>query len=196
MQLFISGTPKPMGRHKPMPPDLLTLDRFPTPIGEALLVTDDPGRLRAFDWSNFESRMHKLMRRHCGSAVTLECGRAPQSILHALEAYFAGELTAIDSIPVLTGGTPFQRSVWSALREIPAGKTWSYSQMAIRIGAPKAVRAVGLANGSNPVGLVLPCHRVIGADGSLTGYGGGLDRKRWLLEHEGVFLPVTRCVTM
>ena len=172
-----------------MPPDQLTLDSFPTPIGTALLVTDDAGRLRAFDWSNYESRMHKLMRQQYGSAMTLETGGAPKAIRCALEAYFAGEITAIDSIPVHTGGTPFQRSVWSALREIPAGKTWSYSAMAIRIGSPKAVRAVGLANGSNPVGLVVPCHRVIGADGSLTGYGGGLDRKRWLLEHEGVLCP-------
>jgi methylated-DNA-[protein]-cysteine S-methyltransferase len=172
-----------------MPPDHLTLDRFPTPIGEALLVTDAMGRLRAFDWHNYESRMHKLMRQHYGSAVTIENGHAPKGLLDALEAYFAGELTAIDSIPCITGGTPFQRQVWGALREIPAGRTWSYSEMAIRIGAPKAVRAVGLANGSNPIGLVIPCHRVIGADGSLTGYGGGLDRKRWLLEHEGVLCP-------
>jgi methylated-DNA-[protein]-cysteine S-methyltransferase len=172
-----------------MPPDTLTLDRLPTPIGEALLVTDSMGRLRAFDWHNYESRMHKLMRQHYGAAATLESGRAPNAILKALEAYFAGEVTAIDSIPCLTGGTPFQRQVWGALREIPAGKTWSYTDMAVRIGTPKAVRAVGLANGSNPVGLVIPCHRVIGADGSLTGYGGGLDRKRWLLEHEGVLCP-------
>ncbi len=172
-----------------MPPDQLSLDRFPTPIGEALLVTDDAGRLRAFDWSNYETRMHKLMRQQYGAAATLTDGRAPAAIHNALEAYFAGDLRAIESIPCLTGGTPFQRQVWGALREIPAGKTWSYSDMAIRIGTPKAVRAVGLANGSNPVGLVIPCHRVIGADGSLTGYGGGLDRKRWLLAHEGAYAP-------
>jgi methylated-DNA-[protein]-cysteine S-methyltransferase len=167
------------------PPDTLTLDRFPTPIGEALLVTDPEGRLRAFDWHGYEDRMHRLMRLHYGPRATLSHGRAPAAIVHALEAYFAGNLTAIDSIPCLTGGTNFQRSVWTALREIPAGKTWSYSDMAIRIGTPKAVRAVGLANGANPIGLVVPCHRVIGADGSLTGYGGGIERKRWLLQHEG-----------
>ena len=85
-------------------------------------------------------------------------------------------------------GTPFQRAVWAALRRIPAGETLSYGQLAAQIGKPKAVRAVGLANGSNPVGVVVPCHRVIGADGSLTGYGGGLPRKLWLLEHEGARL--------
>jgi len=85
---------------------------------------------------------------------------------------------------VQTAGTPFQRAVWRALREIPRGATESYSKLAQRIGRPTAVRAVGLANGSNPIGIVVPCHRVIGANGSLTGYGGGMERKRWLLEHE------------
>jgi methylated-DNA-[protein]-cysteine S-methyltransferase len=85
---------------------------------------------------------------------------------------------------VLTNGTPFQQTVWAALREIPCGQTISYATLARRIGRPSAVRAVGLANGANPVGIVIPCHRVIGANGTLTGYGGGLDRKRWLLSHE------------
>ena len=102
-----------------------------------------------------------------------------------LQRYFAGELAAIDTLPVQTGGTAFQREVWRALREIPCGGTVSYAELAERIGRPTAVRAVGLANGSNPVGIVVPCHRVIGANGSLTGYGGGIERKRWLLEHEG-----------
>ena len=87
---------------------------------------------------------------------------------------------------------PFQREVWAALRAIPVGATTSYGRLAAAIGRPKAVRAVGLANGSNPIGIVVPCHRVIGADASLTGYGGGLERKRWLLEHEGVHLPAPR----
>jgi methylated-DNA-[protein]-cysteine S-methyltransferase len=101
-----------------------------------------------------------------------------------MKNYFAGELGAIDDLPVKTAGTPFQRAVWSALREIPLGATESYGKLAERIGRPTAVRAVGLANGSNPIGIVVPCHRVIGANGSLTGYGGGMERKRWLLEHE------------
>jgi len=103
----------------------------------------------------------------------------------SLDAYFAGDLTAIDDVPVATNGTPFQRTVWAALRRIPAGTTTSYGALAASIGYPSAMRAVGLANGANPVAIIVPCHRVIGADHSLTGYGGGLPRKRWLLEHEG-----------
>jgi methylated-DNA-[protein]-cysteine S-methyltransferase len=95
---------------------------------------------------------------------------------------------AIHGLLVETGGTVFQRSVWAALRKIPVGQTLSYRALATRLRCPKAVRAVGLANGANPVGIVVPCHRVIGSDGSLTGYGGGVARKRWLLDHEGAGL--------
>ncbi|MBV9266742.1 MAG: methylated-DNA--[protein]-cysteine S-methyltransferase, partial [Acidobacteriaceae bacterium] len=102
----------------------------------------------------------------------------------AVSRYFSGELEAINALPVRTAGTPFQREVWRTLREIPCGTTISYAQLAVRIGRPSAVRAVGLANGSNPIAIVVPCHRVIGSDGSLSGYGGGIERKRWLLEHE------------
>jgi len=113
--------------------------------------------------------------------------RLHADILARLAAYFRGDLQALDGIPVdPEGGTPFQREVWLTLREIPAGATWSYGELARRIGRPSAIRAVGAANGANPVPIVLPCHRVIGANGSLVGYGGGLDRKRWLLAHEGV----------
>jgi methylated-DNA-[protein]-cysteine S-methyltransferase len=100
-----------------------------------------------------------------------------------LEAYFAGLLTEFD-LPLNPVGTQFQRRVWAGLQAIPYGQTWSYSDLARKIGQPTAVRAVGLANGRNPIALVIPCHRVIGADGSLTGYGGGLDRKRFLLDLE------------
>jgi methylated-DNA-[protein]-cysteine S-methyltransferase len=102
----------------------------------------------------------------------------------ALSAYFDGELSAIDRLTVATGGTEFQKSVWRALRAIPCGETISYATLAERVGRPKAVRAVGHANGDNPVSVVVPCHRVIGTSGSLTGYGGGIARKRWLLAHE------------
>jgi methylated-DNA-[protein]-cysteine S-methyltransferase len=101
-----------------------------------------------------------------------------------LQRYFDGDITVIDTIRVTFSGTLFQTKVWSALRTIPGGTTLSYGALAARIGAPKAARAVGLANGSNPIALVVPCHRVIGSDGTLTGYGGGLPRKRWLLDHE------------
>jgi methylated-DNA-[protein]-cysteine S-methyltransferase len=103
-----------------------------------------------------------------------------------MRAYFKGDIAAIDRLPVDdTVGTPFQRSIWRALRRIPKGKTISYAELARRIGKPRAVRAAGLANGQNPISIVVPCHRVIGSNGTLTGYGGGIERKRWLLEHEG-----------
>ncbi len=103
--------------------------------------------------------------------------------------YFTGEIGVLDTIPVELNGTPFQKNVWQALRRIPGGSTISYAELAKRIGEPSAVRAVGTANGANPVAVIVPCHRVIGSDGRLTGYGGGLDRKQWLLEHEGVVPP-------
>ena len=129
--------------------------------------------------------MRRLLRRHYGPAATLLPGRAPRAVTEALEAYFAGELARLDGIDCATGGTPFQRAVWAALREIPAGRTLSYGALAARLGHPTAARAVGLANGANPIGIVIPCHRLVGANGALTGYGGGLERKRWLLAHEG-----------
>ncbi|MFD9908979.1 methylated-DNA--[protein]-cysteine S-methyltransferase [Streptomyces sp. NPDC059063] len=100
-----------------------------------------------------------------------------------LAAYFAGELREFD-LPLSLDGTPFQRSVWQQLLKIPYGQTRTYGQLADALGNPAASRAVGLANGKNPIGVIVPCHRVVGANGSLTGYGGGLDRKRRLLEFE------------
>lgn len=162
----------------------LTLTRYPAPMAELLLVTDGEGLLRALDFSDYEERMHRLLARHYGQ-FTLVAGDAPATITAALDAYFAGDLSALDSIPVATGGTEFQRSVWAALRRIPAGATQGYGALAAALGKPGAARAVGLANGSNPIGIVVPCHRVIGASGALTGYAGGVERKRWLLAHEG-----------
>jgi methylated-DNA-[protein]-cysteine S-methyltransferase len=106
-----------------------------------------------------------------------------------LDRYFTGEMGVIDSIPVELNGTPFQQNVWKTLRRIPCGTTISYAELARRIGDPGAVRAVGTANGANPVAVIVPCHRVIGSNGKLTGYGGGLERKQWLLEHEGAYGP-------
>jgi methylated-DNA-[protein]-cysteine S-methyltransferase len=162
------------------------IDHIDTPIGQLALVADEAGRLRATGFTEGHGRMEKQLQAWAGSqGCSLEPADNPGGLSDALRAYFAGDLTAIDKLPVETGGTEFQKNVWSALREIPCGTTWSYGQLARRIGRPSAVRAVGLANGSNPVGVVVPCHRVIGSDGSLTGYGGGLERKRWLLAHEG-----------
>lgn len=167
-----------------MTPQRLDLDRLATPIGEALIVTDESGCLRALDWTDYESRMTQLLRRHYG-ALALRPGRAPGDVRRRLQRYFEGDVGCLSAIEWRTAGTPFQRRVWTALTRIPAGKTLSYGALAAKLGCPKAVRAVGFANGANPVSVVVPCHRVIGADGSLTGYGGGLPRKRWLLAHEG-----------
>jgi methylated-DNA-[protein]-cysteine S-methyltransferase len=161
----------------------LFIERMDTPIGTMLVVTDRAGRLRALDWSDYEERLQRLLRLHYGK-FELVSGMAPAGVRDALRRYFDGEVGALDTIPVETGGTPFQRQVWAALRAIPAGRTVSYGVLAQDIGRARAVRAVGMANGANPVGIVVPCHRVVGANASLTGYAGGLERKRWLLDHE------------
>ncbi len=160
----------------------LLLDQIESPIGTILLVSDGEA-LHALDFADCEPRVHRLLRIHYGSyelkpaPITGDLGRNVQ-------AYFEGDLAALDRVPVRTGGTEFQRTVWAALRLIPPGTTTTYGSLAAAIGRPKANRAVGLANGANPVAIVVPCHRVIGADASLTGYGGGLDRKKWLIAHE------------
>jgi methylated-DNA-[protein]-cysteine S-methyltransferase len=165
-------------------PETLTLDRIATPVGEVLLVTDGEGTVRALDFADYEDRMTRLLGRHAPGAVVVE-GRGSVTVRRAVEAWFGGDLTALDGLTVRTGGTVFQRTVWKALRAIPAGETRTYGQLAAAIGSPKAVRAAGLANGQNPIAVIVPCHRVIGANGTLTGYAGGLERKRWLLRHEG-----------
>ncbi len=170
-------------------PDTLRfwIDRLPTPIGELRIVADEAGALRATDWTDYCYRMDRLLSLHYRQPVMLDPKSDPHGLTSALRAYFNGRLDSLDALPVATNGTPFQRSVWAALRRIPCGATLSYSQLAAQIGKPSALRAVGLANGANPIGIVVPCHRVIGANGALTGYGGGIERKRWLLHHEGAF---------
>ena len=165
-------------------PMTLHLDRLASPIGDLLLATDDEGVLRALDFEEYEDRMRRLLRRQYGEVRLVE-GPAPDAVTGPIRRYFAGDFEALREVPCRTGGTDFQRAVWTALTRIPTGETLSYGALAAKIGAPTAVRAVGLANGSNPIALVAPCHRVIGADGSLTGFGGGLHRKRWLLTFEG-----------
>ena len=165
-------------------PERFGLDRLATPIGIALLVTDADGALRALDWDDYEHRMRELLRLHHG-AVDLVDQPAPSAMKTALSAYFEGDLGQLSRIEWRIAGTPFQQKVWTALAKIPAGTTMSYGALAAKIEMPKAIRAVGHANGSNPISVVLPCHRLIGADGSLVKYGGGLERKRWLLRHEG-----------
>ena len=167
----------------------LSIDRLATPIGELIVVVDDDGKLRAVDWTDYESRMKGLLDRFCGKArYTLAVARDPGGVTSAMRRYFKGDIAVLRNLAVATSGTPFQTNVWRALRKIKDGTTVSYAELAARIGKPKAVRATGLANGQNPISIVVPCHRVIGSNGSLTGYGGGLNRKQWLLAHEGVHL--------
>ncbi len=165
-------------------PEHFWLDRLATPIGEALIVTDKDGCLRALDWDDRKAGMLQLLRLHYGS-VTLELGPAPANVRRALGNYFDGEVGCLGTIAWRTAGTAFQQTVWAALIMIAPGQTLGYGALAARLGWPNAARAVGLANGSNPISVVVPCHRVIGANGLLTGYGGGIERKRWLLRHEG-----------
>jgi len=153
-------------------------------VGDVRFVVDPEGALVALAFDDRWSPLARWLDRRYGD-VKLVGGRETDPVGDALDAYVEGELGALDVLRVSTGGTDFQRRVWTALRAIPAGTTASYGELARVVGAPRAVRAVGGANHANPVSLVVPCHRVIGADGSLTGYGGGMERKAWLLAHEG-----------
>ena len=166
------------------------LEHLDTATGHMLLISDEQGQVRALDWQDHEARLRRLLGRYYRAAplVFRDAPRA-SAASRALTAYFDGQLAAITSVRVATNGTAFQNQVWAALRGIPHGRTLSYGALAASIGRPKAVRAVGLANGQNPIAIIVPCHRVIGADSSLTGYASGLERKRWLLEHEGARHP-------
>ena len=148
-----------------------------TPIG-TFRVAERDGRLIA---ASFLDGWDELIRRVDGSTAIVE---GPTRSGAAVRAYFEGDLTALDQLDVAFEGSPFQRAVWTELRRIPAGATISYAQLAEAVGAPRAFRAAGTANGANPVSVIVPCHRVVRADGTTGGYGGGTDRKRWLLEHE------------
>jgi methylated-DNA-[protein]-cysteine S-methyltransferase len=158
------------------------VDQVVTPLGTFAIVADRRGQLRSAGWGDPGARMRRQLRR---PSFALDPATDPFGFSSAFEAYFAGELKALDGLHAAAEGTAFQRAVWQALREIPCGETRSYGDIARRVGKPAATRAVGMANNVNPLGVVVPCHRVIGADGSLTGYGGGIERKRWLLAHEG-----------
>ena len=165
--------------------EVLTLEVLLTPIGEIDVVADAEGRLRVLEFHDQPQRLARALRlHHRGQAV--ETGAAPATVRDGLAAYFGGELAALKTVPWTIGGTAFQHQVWNALVEIPLGEATTYARLADKIGRPSAVRAVGLANGANPIAVVVPCHRVIGTGGSLTGYGGGIARKRWLLAHESV----------
>lgn len=163
----------------------LQIDRVSSPIGGILVLLDQDGLVRALEFEDLAERMNRLLRAHYGvHGFVLVKSRKPSGCARAVRAYFQGDLAALDGLVIATGGTSFQQTVWAALRHVAAGQTTSYGALAKRIGRSAASRAVGLANAANPIPLIVPCHRVIGADGSLTGYGGGLERKRWLLSHE------------
>lgn len=165
------------------------IDRMATPVGVLVLIADEQGRLRAVDWTEHEARLMKLLNTHYRTdRFQLQTQRNPGGLTDIMQRYFDGELGAINQVPVMTAGTEFQRTVWHQLRQIPCGEIITYGELARRIGRPTASRAVGMANGSNPISIVVPCHRVIGSQGALTGYAGGVQRKQWLLQHEG-YLP-------
>jgi O-6-methylguanine DNA methyltransferase len=156
-----------------------------SPLGPIHVATRD-GTLCALGFDDYWAHEQQHLVRRFG-AVRFEPGACTDAVA-TVDRYFAGEIAALDAVAADPGGTPFQARVWRALRDIRAGRTLSYRDLASSIGEPTAVRAVAAANGRNPIPLVLPCHRVIGANGRLVGYGGGLERKAWLLRHEGVFV--------
>ncbi|NEQ49329.1 MAG: methylated-DNA--[protein]-cysteine S-methyltransferase [Leptolyngbya sp. SIO3F4] len=175
-------------------PKSLDLTKVASPIGDILLVTDSEA-LVSLDYEGYEHRMMRLLEKRYGAFDLVDSTGQNNNnelnldhLIEQIQSYLKGDLTAIDHIPVKPGGTAFQAKVWQTLRSIPAGTVISYGELAHQINNPAAVRAVGTTNGLNPISIVLPCHRVIGANGSLTGYAGGIERKRWLLEHEGVEL--------
>jgi len=172
---------------------ILDTTRFRSPLGEILLHADGTDLVGL----HFTEGREPLPAIHARLARTLgpfeeRAAEDPAGAATRLARYFTGDLSALDEQPVHPHGTAFQRRVWRALRAIPVGGTCAYGELAASLGVPNASRAVGAANGSNPVSLFVPCHRVIAADGSLHGYGGGLDRKGWLLKHEGVVLRDAR----
>jgi methylated-DNA-[protein]-cysteine S-methyltransferase len=162
----------------------LLLDRITSPMGIILLVSDGES-LCALDFADYEARMIRLLQKRYESVELVE-SIDPQGFSSKIQAYLAEDFSALNNIPVNAGGTDFQQLVWDGLRKISVGATLTYGELATQLGKPTASRAVGMANSLNPVAIVVPCHRVIGAKAKLTGYAGGLDRKQWLLTHEGV----------
>jgi methylated-DNA-[protein]-cysteine S-methyltransferase len=161
----------------------LFLHRITSPLGVILLVTDTQDRVRALDFDDYETRMRSLLTTHYGH-YTLTAATSPSGAEPALQRYFGGELDALKDIAVATNGTEFQQRVWSALRQIPPARMTTYGKLALQMGEHNGARAVGSANATNPIAIIVPCHRVVGADGKLTGFAGGLERKAWLLGHE------------
>lgn len=166
-------------------PRASTIGRVSTPIGELSIVEDAAGALRMVEFADKPHRVTRWMRR--ADVGPIAAGDVSAALTEAFAAYFSGDLTALDSLAVRLEGSAFQNAMWSALRAVVPGSTLSYGAFAAALGRPSAARAVGHANGANPLAIVVPCHRLVAADGSLTDYGGGLERKRWLLDHEARF---------
>jgi methylated-DNA-[protein]-cysteine S-methyltransferase len=173
-------------------PKELFFESIPFALGNILVVADGE-KLCAVDFSDYEERMMRLLKQRFhrvklvpASSSNDVSGSFVADCANRIRAYLTGDFSSLDEIPVSLGGTPFQQKVWLALRKIPIGTVFTYKQLATEIGHPTAYRAVGMTNSLNPISIVLPCHRVIGANQKLTGYAGGLERKRWLLQHEGV----------
>lgn len=161
-------------------------EQIESPVGAIDLVTEEDGTVRMCEFADKPDRTASHLR--ClETSGEIRPGKTPGPAREALKAYFTGDVTSLDDLPVAADGTAFRQKVWAALRTIPAGETWSYGDLAAAIGNPKGSRAVGNANGANPIALIVPCHRVIATGGKLGGYGGGLDRKRWLLRHEAAY---------
>ena len=161
-------------------------DRIETPLGPMVLVARDCVIL-LLEFEDASDRVLRQMQARFG-AVELQPASNHFGISDHIRAYFAGDIHALDNLLTDGGGTEFERRVWTELRKIPVGTTVSYGAIARKLGDIQHSRAVGTANGRNPIAIVVPCHRVIGADGSMTGYGGGIARKEWLLRHEGALL--------
>ena len=168
---------------------ILLEDKIDTPLGPLWILCDENFHLRAVEWEEHSDRMEQLLDIHYRTEGYQRVASSnPGGLSRVMTNYFEGDLSIIESIPTATAGTPFQREVWQALRTIPCVQVMHYGQLAEQLGRPGAARAVGAANGSNPVSVVVPCHRVIGRNGTMTGYAGGVQRKEWLLRHEGYLL--------
>jgi methylated-DNA-[protein]-cysteine S-methyltransferase len=166
------------------------LSNVASPLGDILLVSDSQQVVRALDFVDHKARLHRSLREHYGSVELTELP-TPSEIEQAIARYFLGELRALDIVRTETAGSNLQRRVWTALRQIPAGTTTTYGKLAKKLGFddPRAAIDIGAAIGANPIGIIVPCHRVIASNGDLKGYAWGVHRKRWLLEHEKAIVP-------
>jgi len=164
----------------------MKLQRYilPSPIGDITFAIQDHS-VAAVMFTDLWAGWEQMFAKRVGPLDFEEMADAPEWLTKPFADYFAGDLAAVHRVPVALYGTDFQKKVWAGLAKIPPGKTWSYGQLAQHVGSPKGSRAVGAACGKNPVSIIIPCHRAVGSNGALTGFAGGIERKKWLLAHEG-----------